>query len=271
MKTGTQTLGETLKKKGAGDNQERWSSLRAWAWREDPPVLTERGPFLQQWVFAGQEAKRGWPWLSTATLSSRDCTSVLPVTVTLGRHVTLSPRMNKDTVHPVKWVFCRMTTQRASQPYHSECWAVLAGLLVSSVQWGCVLSVRGFCIIGSSSESWGHSEEEEHRETHMHVCVHTCTTPVYTYTQASKRRSNLALNIWQLEEHCFFSPQDYPVLLSGLVMLTQRQAVHPSLSSAKKSEVVTRCVSYLACELERILLSFQWIWLQTPQALAAWL
>ena len=48
MKAGTQTLGETLKKKGAGENQERWSSLRAWAWREDPPVLTEHGPFLQQ-------------------------------------------------------------------------------------------------------------------------------------------------------------------------------------------------------------------------------
>ena len=47
------------------------------------------------------------------------------------------------------------------------------------------------------------------------------------------------------------------MLLSGLVMLTQRQALHPSLSSAKRSDVVTRCVSYLACELERTLLSFQ--------------
>ena len=194
MKTGTQTLGESLRKKGAGEIQGRWSSLRAWAWREDPPVLTEHGPFLQQWVPTAQEAKTGWPWLSTATLSSRDCTSLLPITVTLGRYVALSPRMNRDTAHSVKWVFCGVTTQLASQAYRSECWAVLAGLLVYVVQWCCVLLVRGFCTIGSSSESWGHREEETHSEIHMHVYVHTCITHACTYTQASKRKNNLALN-----------------------------------------------------------------------------
>lgn len=116
---------------------------------------------------------------------------------------------------------------------------------------------QGFWYCWKLLRELGHREEEEHRETHMHVCVQTRTTQACTYTQASKRRSNRALNFLAVRRALFLSPQDCPVLLSGLVILTQRQALHPSLSSAKRSEGVTRCVSYLACELERTLLSFQ--------------
>lgn len=98
------------------------------------------------------------------------------------------------------------------------------------------------------------------RNTEKPICMCVCIHAQHLYVPTHRLPiggATLHSIFWQLEEHCFFPPQDYPVLLSGLVMLTQRQALHPSLSSAKRSDVVTRCVSYLACELERTLLSFQ--------------
>ena len=194
----------------------------------------------------------------TAVLAPKGPTSVLPITVTLGRCMTLSPRMNKTTAHPIKWVLYGM-------PTHSWHRRLTNFQVLSCAGW----ALRFFGAVGlgpvgqwflyylellrePGPQGGGHTGKPMCTCARAHPHAHTRAHTRARWLPRGRALSFLAIR----REHCFFSPQDCRVLLSGFMILTQRQGLHPSLSSAKRSEVVTRCVSFVACELERTILSF---------------
>lgn len=215
------------------------------------------GPSCNSESSAGRRPREADYRSRTAVLAPKGPTSVLPITVTLGRCMTLSPRMNQTTAHPIKWVVYGMTT-------HSWHRRLTNFKVLSRAGW----ARRFFGAVGLRPVGqWflyyvkllrelGPQGGGGHTEKAMCMCAHARTR---THTRARwLPRGGAAVHsvFSQLEEHCFFSPQDCPLLLARFVIVTQRQGLHPSLSSAKRSEVVTRCVSFLACELERAIPSF---------------
>lgn len=116
-----------------------------------------------------------------------------------------------------------------------------------------------------------------HRETPVPVRLRAYTrTHAHKYTHVhtgfQEVGRSYGVNFLAIRRVLFFIPSGLPsVPLWVSDSHTEAVVYTPSLSSAKRSEVVTRRVSRLPCGFARTILRLPWMWLQTPQALVSWL